>query len=118
MRKEILQAYPDEPIKVYAVWFNMFWGDEQSKWPGDILNDDRVLQFWDEEKIAGRWFEKKVSKQGGKGEDRIEWDAYFLYGPNASWPKNGVPELVSRGRTIVATRAQLKKDLAKLIDER
>src|SRR5438876_1021847 len=34
----------------------MYPGDEESKWPRELLTDARVEHRWDEPKTAGRWF--------------------------------------------------------------
>jgi len=78
--KRRLDKHPDAKLEVYAVWFNMIRTDSrwlrQKRW----LDDSRVVHFWDEEKLAGRFWAENVTQAGD-----IEWDAFFLYGPDASW---------------------------------
>ena len=110
---ELLQKHRDAPLKVYAVWFNMMWSDSRAKWPHDLLTDPRVVHFWDEGKVVGRWYETSVTRQGKAGSDRVEWDAYFLYGPQASWQQE-LPELLSWGHPIVSTNDRFREDLLRL----
>ena len=68
-----------------------------------------MLHFWDAERFAGPWFAKTVT-----GEPGYMWDAYVLYGPNATW--NQAPErLIDTGGTIIDTGPQLREKLAPLI---
>ena len=111
MQKQILNANPDSDLKVYAVWFNMYPGDDQSRWPRRIFSDPRVVEYWDQDKTIGRWYGKNVTR-GGDG--HIEWDAYFLYGSDAVWGEQPEP-LLSWGRTIVGTREQLRSAITPLL---
>ncbi|MDA2931049.1 hypothetical protein MYX84_14070 [Acidobacteria bacterium AH-259-O06] len=109
-----MEKTPESDFRVYAIWFNVLWTDSQSKWDDDLLSDPRVLHFWDEEKIVGLWYEQHVTRLGQQGARRVEWDAYFLYHPDAIWAEQ-VPRVVSWGRTIVAKRKQLQHDLLELL---
>ena len=82
--------------------------------PDDLLSDPRVIHFWDEEKMVGRWFEQNVTRLGEPGDERVEWDAYFLYGPGETWDEEP-PHHASWGRTIVDSREQLRTDLSEML---
>jgi hypothetical protein len=58
------------------------------------------VHFWDAGRVVGRYYDERVTRLGEPGDERIEWDAYFLYGPDATW-EEGPPEQISWGRTIV-----------------
>lgn len=103
-------------VKVYAISFQMLASDRMAKWlvePDDLLSDARTLHYWDDGKIVGRYYEKHVTQLGDPGDERVEWDAYFLYRPDATWGEQP-PEHVSWGRTIVASRDQLLRDFTAL----
>ena len=108
MQTEILEPNPETHLKVYAVWFDMIWTDSRSRWHGDLLNDPRVVHYWDRDKLLGRWYANH-SKQG-QG-DEVWWDTYLLYGPGSRW-QEGPDQLVSSGSTILDTRRELKASLA------
>ncbi len=121
MQKEILDKKPDAALRVYAVFFEMVTGDEGARGrvdPRELLHDPRVTVFWDEAKLVGRWYEENVTKLGKRGgrDDRVEWDAYFLYEPDAKWI-DGRPQVASWGRTVYAERERLAQDLALLLGE-
>ena len=78
------------------------------------MGDPRVMHFWDEKRLVGRWYETEVTQLGGHGEGRVEWDAYFLYGPDAVWDEKP-PQHVSWGRTIVGSREELNRHFDDLI---
>ena len=102
---------------MFVVWFRMYPGDAESRWPREILNDDRVIQMWDEPKAAGRWFMTHLSdlkpSRGGDGQfpQQVDalWDSYLLFDRSATWTDtpNG---LLSWGFTVMRTKAQLAKD--------
>jgi hypothetical protein len=115
VQKEILEARPDADLRVYAIYFEMVAGDRGAKFrvkPSDLLDDPRVTMFWDDRKVAGRWFDENVTKLGARegNPDRIEWDSFVLYGPNAKW-EQGPPDHVSWGRPLVQEAGRLKADL-------
>ncbi|MGH9320094.1 MAG: hypothetical protein ACRD21_08825 [Vicinamibacteria bacterium] len=104
-------------VKVYAVSFRMLPSDRLAGFlvePDDLLSDPRVLHLWDEEKVVGRWYEENVTELGEPEESRVEWDAYFLYGPETTWG-DAPPEHVSWGRTIVDSRDRLLRDFSALL---
>ena len=117
VQSELLEKNRSSDLQVYAIWFNMIWSDARAKWPSDALSDPRGVHFWDEQKVVGRWYEKNVTRQGPSGSDRVEWDAYFLYGPQASWGE-GPPGLVSWGHPIVAARDRLRQALIDLLKDK
>ena len=105
MRSEILTPNPSAPLKLYVVWFNMLPGDSRGRLDTRVLSDARVSNFWDEQKLVGRWFSDHVAKRQG-----ITWDAFFLYGPDARWQSEPGP-LISGGGTIIGARTRLSDGL-------
>ena len=89
----------------------MIWTDSRSRWPEHVLADPRVLHFWDEGKVVGRWYEQKVTHRG----DEVEWDAFFLYGPEASWDAKP-PLVVTWGRTILSAKERLREAFHQLLE--
>ena len=115
VQKEILEPRPDAALRVYAIYFEMVDGDRGAKSrvnPKELLDDPRVTMFWDDRKIAGRWFDENVSKLGERegNPDRIEWDSFVLFGPQAMWGESP-PDHVSWGRPLVQEAGRLKADL-------
>jgi hypothetical protein len=37
----------------------MLAGDSRSAWDSNVLNDPRVIEYWDSDRIAGKWFADK-----------------------------------------------------------
>jgi hypothetical protein len=110
-------------VRVFVVWFRMYPGDEESRWPREILLDRRVIQTWDEPKAAGRWFMSHLSglqpSRGGDGRfpqrDDALWDSYLLFDRDAAW--NSTPTgLLSWGFTVMRTRQKLAEDLQYALD--
>ena len=109
MREAVLDA-SDAELRVYVVWFDAFEGDERSRVPVDLLADRRVAQFWDERKAAGRWY-AAFTRPGDP--EWVEWDAFFVYPPGATWDEAGARPL-AWGRTVIGKREELLAALSPL----
>lgn len=112
MQTEILNANPTADVKVYAVWYTMYPGDNRSRWDEDVLTDPRVTHLWDEAKLAGRFM---VAEDVVPFPHEIVWDAYLLFGPEAGWEEAPSP-LVSWGFPVYHQREQLRDALESLLD--
>ena len=112
VQQNVLAAFPQAPLRVYAVWFDMFDGDERQLVDRGLLADPRVAQFWDEQKQAGRWYARTLTRRDDP--EWVEWDAFFVYAPGEAWEEVGAPPL-SWGRTIVGQRNVLGAALAPLL---
>ncbi len=95
-------------MRVYVVWFDMLGGDSRQLVDTRVLNDPRVTNFYDPNKTVGSWFSEHMD-----GEKGIVWDAYFLYGSDASWAAEPGP-LLSSGRTVIGSSADLAAAFRKL----
>ena len=85
----------------------MLGADSREDWDSKVLDDPRVVHFWDQRARTGRWFGDHVAGRG------LAWDAFFLYGPDATWVETPEP-LASTGRTIIHQHEKLKADLGRL----
>ncbi len=103
MHDDILQRYPAARLKVYAVWFDMLTGDSRVFLDTRVLSDPRVTYYWDEGRVTGHWFSDHVN--GSKG--AITWDAYFLYGPEATWDQEPGPLLSASDSAVIGSTDQL-----------
>jgi len=88
----------------------MLWGDAREKWDGNTMPDPRVMHFWDGGTQIGQWFANQVD-----GYEGVAWDAYYLYGPNATWNTMPAP-LIGSGGTIYSERKQLETQLQTLME--
>ena len=109
MQKQLLEQYPSEQVRVYAVWLPMLAGDAREEWNGMTMPDARVTHFWDGDLQIGQWFATQVD-----GYDGVAWDIYYLYGPDAVWEAVPSP-LLGSGRTIYAERQMLKMQVSTLL---
>jgi len=109
----VLKRYPDLPIRVYSVWYEMYPGDSPDDFPAAkrLMPDRRVTHMWDESKDVGRWF-TSVVPTNLKGE--IQWDAYYLYGEQAAWGEEPPAPLLTWGRTILRDRKKLSDKIEEL----
>lgn len=90
----------------------MLDGDERSRWDSRVLHDSRVISFWDGSRSIGKLFGKET---GTKNPFGVQWDAAYIYGPDAEWSGSSPGPLVTWGRTIFASRDKLESALKPLI---
>jgi hypothetical protein len=109
----ILIRYPDLPLNVYAVWYEMYPGDSPDDFPAaqGLMPDRRVTHWWDPTKDVGRWF-THVVPTNLKGE--IQWDAFYLYSEDATWGEEDPAPLLTWGRTILRDRKKLAEKIEEL----
>jgi hypothetical protein len=120
-QQELLDHQSQAPLRVYAVWFNMYPGDAREKWPSTLFNDSRVIQYWDEARTIGTRYlshlpammERRAAATLPPTADAM-WDAYFVYAANDQW-QEPVPMPVLWGYPIMVTRDQLLRELETLV---
>jgi hypothetical protein len=101
VRSGLLDKYPSSSVRVYVVWFDMLAGDSRDRVDTRVLNDPRVINYYDAKKVTGSWFAEQVDHEHG-----ITWDAYYLYGADANWTAVPGP-LASSGRTVIGSSREL-----------
>jgi len=106
-----MNKYADHHLKVFVVWLNMYRGAARSEWRPELLSDSRVTHFWDETLITGRFFASHRKPKSG-----VEWDAFFVYGPKASWDETPAP-LIRFARPVKPNGKKLKDALVPLLKE-
>ena len=112
MRENILDAEPSENLRVYAVWLNQRSTDARDTIDESILDDPRVVQYWDGEGITGTHFAE--TDLGGLGYSGFVYDVYYVFGPGAAWADEPAPLAASGGpvlhegeKLLAALQAQL-----------
>jgi hypothetical protein len=106
VQQEIMNKNANADLRVYAVWFNMLYGDSRQGWDGARLLDPRVTHLWDEQKTVGNWFGANVTRQYG-----TTWDFFAVYGPDAT----DLARPTSMGGTIIGRSGQLRSSIEPLL---
>ena len=109
-----METYPEADILVYAVWFDVLSGDDRSRWNSDLLDDPRVIEYWDDAQSVGRWFASRDSLNG-KVIGPVAWDMFYLFGPDAEWINTTSP-LITSGRTSLGERRHLEATIRPLFE--
>jgi hypothetical protein len=113
VQREILEQDPAADLRVYAVWVPFLGGTkEAADVSRRVLSDARVTQFWDGSALTSTWFARNVEHSLGPA-----WDAYYLYGPDATWTNLPGP-LVSSGSSIIGQSSALKNAITPLLAAR
>lgn len=114
----VLKKNPEMDLKVYTIWYSMIKSDTPQAFPTakKIMPDKRVLHYWDSKKETGKWFKEVVPQLPHTGP--VQWDAYYLYGPDAEWQeikleKEPVPR-IEMGRTILQARKKLQEQVERM----
>ena len=122
-QQDLLNPHPGAPLRVYAIWFNMYPGDARAKWPAALLTDPRVTHYWDEPREVGRLYLANLASMIGRRAPTtlsptadVLWDAFFLYRPGDPW-QEPVPLPMSWGCPIMVTRDQLVREVDALLRE-
>jgi hypothetical protein len=113
VQQEILAAHRAAPLRVYAVWFNNFEGDDRELWEPSLLHDARVTHYWDQKKQLGRWYANALTRP--QAPEYVEWDAFFVYAPGDTWSESATRP-IRWGRTIVGKREDLRAAVAGLLN--
>ena len=98
---------------MFAIWLPMLAGDSRSAWDSNVLDDPRVHEYWDSDRIAGRWLaDKQLGGLGGAGS--IVWDAYYAFPSTADWQSkpNG---LLAAGSDIIDNVGGLQEHFLPLL---
>ena len=113
LRTHVLDAHPNAKLAVLAVWLPMLAGDSRSAWDNNVLDDPRVREFWDGERISGSWFADK--QLGGLGRPgSIVWDAYYAFPANSTWTTEPT-NLVAAGSDIIDNTSHLDEQFIPLL---
>lgn len=99
-------------MRVYVVWFPVLTGDASATVDNRLLTDPRVTNYWDPNRRVSSWFSAHVINEPG-----ITWDAYFLYGSDATWDSVPAP-LASSGSSVIGSRDSLAADFKRIEETR
>jgi hypothetical protein len=109
VREEILAEAPSAPLRVFVVWAPNVPGDARDSVDRRLLSDRRVTNYWDRGGVAATWFSENVKAEP------VNWDAYFLYGPDATWAATPGRPLASGSPVFESdARTELKSALEPL----
>ena len=106
---------PTDEFRVYTVWMPILRKDGRDNADDSrlLLPDRRVTHLWNGDRSTGLWFKKNVTPSY---EGKVLWDAYLLYGAEATW--EDIPEpLVDWGRTIIGQSQALGRQVKDLLKE-
>lgn len=84
VREQILENLNSDNVKVYVVWTPVLREDDRTtaNEATQLIEDDRVQQFWDDDKSLGLSFGKIVTLPR---ERTLAWDVYLIFDREAEW---------------------------------
>lgn len=115
VQQQILEQYPDADLAVDVIWMPMYPADARDKWDEQLLADPRVTHWWDPERVMGQWLADDQNLDLGDT-GAIVWDAFLLFGPEATWER-APSDLLVWGAPIVGRVPELMDALAPLLEE-
>ena len=114
MRQNILKAHAKAKLAVIAIWEPMLDGDSRAAIDRRMFDDPRAVNFWDPGRISGTWLSKhRIAGQGGGG-GYVVWDAYYAFGPSATWTSTPSGALAA-GSPIIGSTAPLSDAFVPLL---
>ena len=96
-----------------AIWLPMLGGDSRSAWDSHVLDDPRVVEFWDGNRIAGTWFANH-DIGGVTSPGYVVWDAYYASANTAAWT-SAPTGLLASGSDIIDNTRGLEQHLIPLL---
>ena len=91
---------------MFAIWLPMLAGDSASSIDHRVLDDPRVVTFWDPRRIVGNWFANHaIGGLGGAG--YTVWDAFFGFARAARWTTTPT-RVVATGSEIIGHTGALE----------
>jgi len=85
----------------------MLAGDSRGAWDPHVLDDPRVVSFWDRSRLAGKWFaDHSTGGLGSPGD--VVWDAYLAFGKGSRWQREP-SGLVASGSDIIDNTSGLEQ---------
>ena len=113
VRTNILDKHPHAKLTVFAIWLPMLAGDSRGAIDRHILDDPRVVTFWDPNRIAGNWFgSHPIGGLGGGG--YTVWDAFFGFAGSAHWTTKP-SHAVATGSDIIGNTSALDRSFVPLL---
>lgn len=92
----------------------MLAGDSRAAIDPKILDDPRVVSFWDPQRISGTWFgSHSIAGLGGGGS--VVWDAYYAFQPAANWHAARPSGAVAAGSDIIGNTDGLTRSFNPLL---
>jgi hypothetical protein len=109
----MLAKYPRADLRVYTVWMPMLGGDARDAWDSGLLHDPRVRHYWDSEDQVG--LALAADAVGGLG-GGVVWDAYYVFGRNATWVTAPAP-VVSAGSNVIDDTDGFERGLRRVLGQ-
>lgn len=88
MIKELFAKFDSRKIRGFIIWIGMLEKDNEqvAQTKSETIQDQRISQFWDHERGAGRLFANTLRLQKG-----VAWDVYLIYSPRIRWENEEEP---------------------------
>ena len=90
----------------------MLGPDTRSAVEPNLLRDPRVRQYWDDDRIVGRWLAD--AGVGGAAYSSVVWDAFYVFEANASWNERPQP-VAAFGSPVISETGTLERALRPLL---
>lgn len=113
LQNNYLANKPDADVVIYAVWFSILPKDAASEWDATLLTDERVVHFWDSDRLLSDHIIQNKEGISGIYSD-VAHGLYLLYGPESVWEHELPSNLVDSATPLFAWTTQLGTHLSEL----
>jgi hypothetical protein len=80
--RKLFKRFDTKKMRGFIIWIPMLEKDNEqaAQARSATVEDQRISQFWDQDRSAGRLFGSTLRLQNG-----VAWDVYLLYSPRIKW---------------------------------
>ncbi len=80
--RRLLARFDSKKLRGFILWVAMLQEDDEriARQKSEMVQDPRIMQFWDYERIAARMYGNTLRLAKG-----VAWDVYLLYSPRMRW---------------------------------
>lgn len=113
VQENILDKPENDRLSVTVIWEPMMEKtDKRSAWSPEVITDPRARQFWDEERVAGRWLAGNAKSVRSLGD--IAWDCFYAYPAGEKWDAAAARPLAG-GTPVFLKTAELGEAVTTLL---
>ncbi len=110
VQENMLEAHAEEKFRMIVIWEPMLPSDGSSRMKPSMLDDERLVQYWDQERVTGKWYTANAKDCPNLG--AVAWDAFYVYGADGKWDEVAT-QPIACGTPVI----QAKDELAEAFDK-
>lgn len=111
VQEKLLDANAEEKFRMIVIWEPMLPSDGGSRMKPSILDDERLVQYWDQERVSGKWYTANAKDCRTLG--AVAWDAFYVYGAQGKWD-DVAAKPIACGTPVIQAKTELAEAFEKM----